>query len=179
MRREFVLRAVSHNVQSLRQPESMELVISFMVERNVDIYAMQETWREGSGVETNKGHVFIRRNEEGLMRRGVGFVLSRRASEAWSAAGNALCEPAASTRVLGLRLVFEDMLGRKIGVCAVVGYRPLSSATEEEIDAFDSALDEAMQWAEGSDRLMVLMDGNGSVGIGEKGDSTLGPHGLR
>ena len=50
---------------------------------------------------------------------------------------------------------------------------------KEEIDAFDSALDEAMQWAEGSDRLMVLMDGNGSVGIGEKGDSTLGPHGLR
>ena len=28
MRREFVLRAVSHNVQSLRQPESIELVIS-------------------------------------------------------------------------------------------------------------------------------------------------------
>ena len=54
MRREFVLRAVSHNVQSLRQPESIELVISFMRERGVDIYAVQETWREGSGVETNK-----------------------------------------------------------------------------------------------------------------------------
>ena len=49
MRREFVLRAVSHNVQSLRQPESIELVISFMRERGVDIYAVQETWREGSG----------------------------------------------------------------------------------------------------------------------------------
>jgi len=53
MRREFVLRAVSHNVQSLRQPESIELVISFMRERGVDIYAVQETWREGSGVETS------------------------------------------------------------------------------------------------------------------------------
>ena len=42
MRREFVLRAVSHNVQSLRQPESIELVISFMRERGVDIYAVQE-----------------------------------------------------------------------------------------------------------------------------------------
>ena len=55
MRREFVLRAVSHNVQSLRQPESIELVISFMKESRVDIYAVQETWREGSGVESNKG----------------------------------------------------------------------------------------------------------------------------
>ena len=42
MRREFVLRAVSHNVQSLRQPESIELVISFMRERGVDIYAVQD-----------------------------------------------------------------------------------------------------------------------------------------
>ena len=40
MRREFVLRAVSYNVQSLRQPESIELVISFMRERGVDIYAV-------------------------------------------------------------------------------------------------------------------------------------------
>ena len=83
MRREFVLRVVSHNVQSLRQPESIELVISSMKESRVDIYAVQETWREGSGVESNKGFVFIRRNEEELKRRGVGFVLSRRAAEAW------------------------------------------------------------------------------------------------
>ena len=179
MRREFVLRAVSHNVQSLRQPESIELVISFMRERRVDIYAVQETWREGSGVETNKGHTFIRRNAEGLMRRGVGFVLSRRATEAWNAAGNVLYEPSSSTRVLGLKLVFEDMLGRKIGVCAVVGYRPLSSAPEEEMDVFDNALEEAMQWAGESERLVGFMDANGSVGIGEKGDPTLGPHGLR
>ena len=69
MRREFVLRVVSHNVQSLRQPESIELVISFMKESRVDIYAVQETWREGSGVESNKGFVFIRRNEEELKRQ--------------------------------------------------------------------------------------------------------------
>ena len=44
-RREFVLRSVTHNVQSLRQAEGIELhvVISSMREQDMGIYAMQET----------------------------------------------------------------------------------------------------------------------------------------
>ena len=45
--REFVLRTVSHNVQSLGQAERFELVISFMRKQSVDVYAMQETWLGG------------------------------------------------------------------------------------------------------------------------------------
>ena len=49
-----MLRSVSHNVQSLGQAESMELVISSMRKRRVGVYAMQETWLEGSSVLSNK-----------------------------------------------------------------------------------------------------------------------------
>ena len=54
------------------------------------------------------------------MRRGVGFVLSRRATEAWNAAGNVLCEPSSSTRVLGLKLVFEDTSKHAATLLAVI-----------------------------------------------------------
>ena len=57
--REFVLRTVSHNVRSLRQPEAIELVIANMQASRVEAYCMQETWLGGSEVKTNKGYTII------------------------------------------------------------------------------------------------------------------------
>eukprot|EP00937_MAST-01D_sp_MAST-1D-sp2_P004300 g4300.t1 len=135
----------------------MELVISSMRKRRVDVYAMQETWLEGSSVLSNKGHSIILRNDEGAD----------------------MCEPAASSRVLAVRLEFTDMKEKMVGVCAIVGYRPLSSAPATEHEAFDSALDEAEQFAKETDVVLMALDGNGSVGVGDKDDPALGPYGLR
>jgi len=85
--REFVLRTVSHNVQSLRQKEAIELVIEYMRSRKVDAYCMQETWKGGTGVYCNKGFTIIYVNEDGVCRGGVGIVLSPAATRAWDATG--------------------------------------------------------------------------------------------
>ena len=45
--REFVLRTISHNVRSLRQPEAIEVIIASMQANHVEAYCMQETWLGG------------------------------------------------------------------------------------------------------------------------------------
>ena len=52
---EFVLRTASHNARSLRQPEAIELILSYMRQHKLDIIASQETWRAGFSIENNKG----------------------------------------------------------------------------------------------------------------------------
>ena len=66
-----MLRTVSHNVQSLRQAEGIELVISYMPSRRVDVYAMQETWLGGSCMLSNKGCTIIYCNEDDVCWCGV------------------------------------------------------------------------------------------------------------
>ena len=48
----------------------------------MDIYAVQETWREGSGVETNKGHTFIRVGNDGADRMAVAGAKAGRGDQA-------------------------------------------------------------------------------------------------
>ena len=45
--RDFVLRTASHNVLSLKQPEAIELVISYMRRLRLAVCCMQETWLPG------------------------------------------------------------------------------------------------------------------------------------
>ena len=77
---------------SLRQAESIELIISSMRKHGVDLYSMQETWLGGPSVPSNKGHTIILLNNYDItcVRRGVGFVLAPRASAAWDGAGRGM-----------------------------------------------------------------------------------------
>merc|ERR1712185_463079 len=91
--REFVLRTISHNVRSLRQPEAIEVIIASMQANHVEAYCMQETWLGGSEVKTNKGYTIVLVNEPDAKRRGVGIILSKAATKAWDAAGRRQCTP--------------------------------------------------------------------------------------
>ena len=74
--REFVLRTASHNARGLRRPEAIELILSYMRKRRLDVYASQETWREGFSIEDNKGYIIINNNRGGAHRRGAGTTLA-------------------------------------------------------------------------------------------------------
>ena len=173
-----MLRTISHNVRSLRQPEATELIIASMQANHVEAYCMQETWLGGSEVKTNKGFTIILVNDLDAKRRGVGIILSKAATEAWDAAGRRQCSP--STRVLAIRLEYADAKGKTVGVCLISAYRPTSSAQQSELDAFDDALSEACGFAHADDIVAVHMDGNGSIGVSnhEDRDRTVGPYGI-
>ena len=121
-----MLRTISHNVRSLRQPEAIEIIIACMQASHVEAYCMQETWLGGSEVKTNKGYTIVLVNDPDAKRRGVGIVLSKGATKAWDAAGRKQCTP--STRVLAIRLEYTDAKGKTVGVCLVSAYRPTSGA---------------------------------------------------
>ena len=74
--RDFVLRTASHNVLSLKQPEAIELVISYMRRLRLAVCCMQETWLPGFFTKDNTGHIIINNNKDGVHRRGVGIVLA-------------------------------------------------------------------------------------------------------
>ena len=141
-----MLRTISHNVRSLRQPEAMEIIIASMQANHVEAYCMQETWLGGSEVKTNKGYTIVLVNDPDAKRRGVGIILSKPATKAWDAAGRRQCTP--STRVLAIRLEYTDAKGKTVGVCLVSAYRPTSGAPQSELDAFDDALSEACGFAQ-------------------------------
>ena len=88
--RDFVLRTASHNVCSLKQPEAIELVISYMRRLRLAVCCMQETWLPGSFTKDNKGHIIINNNKDGAHRRGVGIILAPRMIKAWDATQRAL-----------------------------------------------------------------------------------------
>ena len=173
-----MLRTISHNVRSLRQPEAIEIIIACMQASHVEAYCMQETWLGGSEVKTNKGYTIVLVNDPDAKRRGVGIVLSKGATKAWDAAGRKQCTP--STRVLAIRLEYTDAKGKTVGVCLVSAYRPTSGAPQCELDAFDDALSEACGFAHADDIVAVHMDGNGSIGVSnrEDRDRTVGPYGI-
>lgn len=77
-----------------------------------------------------------------------------------------------------MRLEFTDRDEEVVGACATVGYRPLSSAPAMEHEAFDSALDEAAQFAKETDVVLMALGGNGGAGAGDKGGPAPGPCGL-
>ena len=173
-----MLRTISHNVRSLRQPEAMEIIIASMQANHVEAYCMQETWLGGSEVKTNKGYTIVLVNDPDAKRRGVGIILSKPATKAWDAAGRRQCTP--STRVLAIRLEYTDAKGKTVGVCLVSAYRPTSGAPQSELDAFDDALSEAYGFAHADDIVAVHMGGNGSIGVSNHGDRdrTVGPYGI-
>ena len=109
--REFVLRMASHNVLSLRQPEAIELVISYMIKHRIAVYGAQETWLSGFFIKTNKGYIIINNNKDDAHRRGVAIVLAPAAVAAWDRTGRALCKPC--DRVLAIRLTYTDRADRK------------------------------------------------------------------
>ena len=108
--REFVLRMASHNVLSLRQPEAIELVISYMIKHRIAVYGAQETWLSGFFIKTNKGYIIINNNKDDAHRRGVAIVLAPAAVAAWDRTGRALCKPC--DRVLAIRLTYTDRAGK-------------------------------------------------------------------
>ena len=77
-----MLRTISHNVRSLRQPEAIEVIIASMQANHVEAYCMQETWLGGSEVKTNKGYTIVLVNDPDAKRRGVGIILSKAATKA-------------------------------------------------------------------------------------------------
>ena len=176
--REFALRVVSHNAQSLRQPEAIEVVINHMRRHKIHVYAMQETWWGGTRVLCNQDHTILNANEEGATRRGVGFVLSPDATRAWDATGRA--QRTRGARAAAVRLQFVDGAGRTVGVCCVCGYRPTTAASTAEHDAFTADLDHVMEFAHATDMVIVAMDGNGAVGVANRADDepALGAFGI-
>ena len=46
-----MLRLITFNVRSLRQPEALDLIINFMRTHGIHCAALQETWLAGSHVE--------------------------------------------------------------------------------------------------------------------------------
>lgn len=179
--REFVLRTASHNFRSLRQPEAIELVLSYMLRERIDVLGGQESWLPGFFIKSNKGHIIINMNKEGAHRRGVSIFLAPAAVAAWDRTGRALCKP--SDRVLAVRLSYTDAKGKAMSFCVTSAYRPLSSATELEHEEFGDALEEAMQFAQPNDILLLCIDGNGSIGCSTRDsadfDGTVGPRGIK
>jgi hypothetical protein len=120
-------------------------------------------------------------NKEDAHRRGVSIILAPAAVAAWDRTGRALCKP--SDRVLAVRLSYTDAKGKAMSFCITSAYRPLSSATELEHEEFGDALEEAMKFAQPNDIVMVLMDGNGSIGCSSRDsadfDGTVGSRGIK
>ena len=67
--REFALRVVSHNAQSLRQPGAIEVAINHMHRHKIHTCAVQEAWWGGTGVLCNQDHTTLGANEGGTTRR--------------------------------------------------------------------------------------------------------------
>ena len=178
--REFVLRTASHNARSLRQPEAIELVISYMQRLRIAVMGMQETWLSGSFTKSNKGYFIINNNKDGAQRRGVAICLAPEAVVAWNRTRCSKLAPC--DRVLALRLTYPDAKGKDMSFCIICAYRPIGAASPEEHEAFADALEQAVQFAQANDVLVVLMDGNGSVGTTTRDsadfDGTIGPRGI-
>ena len=77
-----MLRTISHNVRSLRQPEAIEVIIASMQANHVEAYCMQETWLGGSQVKTNKGYTTVLVNEPDAKWRGACTTLPKAATKA-------------------------------------------------------------------------------------------------
>jgi len=178
--REFVLRTASHNVRSLRQPEAIELVISYMQRQRIAVMGMQETWLSGSSVMSNKGHIIVLNNKDGAHRRGVGICLAPEAVTAWNRTRCSQVAPC--DRVLALRLMYPDAKGKDMSFCIICAYRPIGAASQEEHEDFADSFEEALQFAHPADIVVGMIDGNGSIGIStrdsEDFDGTVGPLGI-
>ena len=72
-----MLRTITFNARSLRQPEVIELIIDYMRAHGIHCAALQETWLPGSLVEQNKGFTIVRHNadQKAGERGGVAIIL--------------------------------------------------------------------------------------------------------
>lgn len=149
----------------MRREEKQQELVEYMLRNGVDVCALQETWLEGSSVKQieRTGHVFVLENEEGCKRRGVGIALSREATDAWDAAGRKKWVSECS-RLLAVRLKFEDDQGKKVSLVVMTGYRPLASDQVAQ-ESFDESVMSMFDSFANEDVVVFGADINGSVGV--------------
>ena len=184
-----MLRTITFNARSLRQPEVIELIIDYMRAHGIHCAALQETWLPGSLVEQNKGFTIVRHNadQKAGERGGVAIVLDARATSAWDRAGNAVRH--FTNRIVAVKLRFVAADGTCNTVCFISAYAPTSAHADAEHDVFHDALADAVDWAAPTDILVLGGDFNASLGIRTKDDvandvpnaatPAVGPYGIR
>ena len=71
----------------------MEKLVKTMIQRNVAVFCVQETWRLGNFITTIRGHTFIhhsmekKNNLKGRISAGVAVILNPVLTKAWPRAG--------------------------------------------------------------------------------------------
>ena len=90
----------TQNVQGLtgkdkRLESLVDPIVDLMINNNIMVYCIQETWTLGSGITLVRGHRVLRHNQDeraigtkGRIPGGVAIILSPPAAKAWIAAGS-------------------------------------------------------------------------------------------
>ena len=172
----FIWSIISQNTNGLgvRNEDKLEKIISPMIDRNINDYCLQETWKICNYMLTIRGYTVFhhgmneKTQQQGRISAGVMIIISPELTRVWTQAGKLkpiTSPPTSKTsgRTIGITLIFPNKLNRstdtyhqkakgntKIFLCSI--YHP------HEIDENKEFLDEINQlitnWSRNSEILM-------------------------
>ena len=134
-RNNVIISIVSQNVRGLKSDERLEELFTSINTRNIFAACLQETWRSGNEtIEYGPCRlVHGGLDPEDQCRRGsqgVAIVLSARGADAWRAFGYVIHQDLGA-RIIGIRLLVQDMQKRDVGLFLISAYAPIGIADEE------------------------------------------------
>ena len=103
--------------------------------------------------------------QKGRGTKGVGILLSPLAVAAWRAA-RAVVHNDVGPRIIAIRMEVEDSSGRKQGLFQVASYAPISIASDNEKDEYETALACVLSRRKSDDIVIICADTNSSIGRG-------------
>ena len=171
---------ITQNCLGLKTQTRMTEFIATMRQRDAFAACLQETWRVGVEKLSEDGFLFIGAapaSQQGRGVRGAGIMLSPLAASALEDTHTDFGE-----RVVAVRLLATEAGARtpqRLGLFLISAYAPVSSASDDDWDAYYDSLASARRRAHPSDIIIIGTDGNASVGRGDD-DRTgaIGPYGI-
>ena len=169
----------SQNCLGLKTATRRTELIAMLRRRGAFAACLQETWRQGTEELQEDGWLFVGTappSQHGRGSQGVAIMLSPPAAAALDTAHTDL-----GARVVAVRLLDA----RDRGILLISGYAPVSTAPDEDWDAYYDSLACAIARGRPGGLVIVGTDANASIGRGSLSGcddgvraGAVGPHGL-
>ncbi|CAH2097258.1 unnamed protein product [Euphydryas editha] len=165
----FVTNLATYNGRSLRLDHHLTELEVELSHIKWSILGLSEVRRQGEDTMIlDSGHLFYFREGDGPSQGGVGFLVHKTLSN------NVVEVSSVSTRVAYLVLKLTDRYSLKV----IQVYAPTSTHSDDEVEALYEDISKALHGTTSAFYNVVMGDFNAKVGVQDRDESVIGPHGL-
>lgn len=163
------LHLATFNARSLKDDAYIAELESELGHINWHILGLSEVRRQGEDMITlESGHLLYYREGDRVSQGGVGILINK-----------VLCNNVMEVSSVSTRVAYVIIrLTKRYSLKIVQVYAPTSKCSDDEIEAVYEDIDKAIHNTTKTHFVVVMGDFNAKVGVQERGESAIGPHGF-